>query len=130
MSETNDKRVKWLHLRLSENEHKKLSDKFSKSTCSKLSIYARKVLLGKPVTLKQRNQSLDDFMTEMIALRNELSAIGNNYNQLVKRLHSLKDFSEIKNWLLLHESARKILINKVDEIKSKINSIDDKWLQE
>lgn len=128
MSETNDKRVKWLHLRLSDNEHKKLCDKFSKSTCRKLSDYARKVLLGKPVTIKQRNQSLDDFMAEMIGLRNELNAIGNNYNQLVKRLHTLKDFSEIKNWLLLHESARKILLNKVDEIKSKINSIDDKWL--
>src|SRR5436190_9374303 len=114
MSETNDKRVRWLHLRLNENEYKKLSDKFSKSTCNKLSVYARKVLLGKPVTIKQRNQSLDDFMTEMIALRNELNAIGNNYNQLIKRLHSLKDFSEIKNWLLFHESARIILMNKVD----------------
>jgi len=89
----------------------------------------RKLLLNRPVTVKIRNASLDAFMAEMITLRNELNAIGNNYNQLVKRLHVLKDFPDIKNWLLLHESARKILLNKVDEIKSKINSIDDKWLQ-
>ena len=129
MSETNENRVKWLHIRLTTKEHEKLHNKFSKSTCRKLSDYARKILLDKPITIKQRNQSLDDFMAEMIVLRKELNAIGSNYNQLVKRLHSMKDFSEIKTWLLYHESARKILLNKVDEIKSKINSIDDKWLQ-
>ncbi len=118
-----------LHIRLTDKEHQKLHSKFSKSTCRKFSGYARKVLPDKPVTMNQRNQSLDDFMAEMIVLRNELNAIGNNYNQLVKRLHSLKEFSDIKNWLLFHESARKILLNKVEEIKTKINQIDDKWLQ-
>lgn len=89
----------------------------------------RKLLLNKPVTYKTRNASLDAFMAEMLTLIKELNAVGNNYNQLIKRLHSLKDFSEIKGWLLLHESARKILLNKVDEIKSKIYSINDQWLQ-
>jgi hypothetical protein len=39
---------------------------------------------------------LDDFMIEMIALRNELTAIGNNYNQTVKRLHTLDNVADIK----------------------------------
>jgi hypothetical protein len=129
MQEKNENRVKWLHVRLKGKEHEKLHNKFSKSTCRKLSDYVRKVLLDKPVTVKQRNQSLDDFMAEMIMLRNELNAIGNNYNQVVKKLHTLKDFSDIKSWLLLHESARKIMLNKVDEIKSKIGQINDQWLQ-
>ena len=55
----------------------------------KLSDYARKILLGKPIVATYRNQSLDDFMTEMFVLRNELNAIGNNFNQVVKRLHIL-----------------------------------------
>src|SRR4030095_2704074 len=110
MTKINENRVKWLHIRLTDKEHQKLHSKFSKSTCSKLSDYARKTLLDKPITIKVRNQSLDDFMAEMIVLRNELNAIGNNYNQLVKRLHSLQQFSEIKSWLLFHESARKILL--------------------
>lgn len=90
----------------------------------------RKILLDKAVTVNMRNQSLDDFMTEMIRLRMELNAIGNNYNQLIKRLHGLGQIPEIKSWLILNESARKLLLNKVDEINSKIAKMDDRWLQE
>lgn len=86
------------------------------------------MLLNRPITVNQRNQSLDDFMHEMIALRNELNAIGNNLNQTVKRLHSLKDFDEIKIWLFLNETAREIIMKKVTEIKEKIGQINDIWL--
>jgi predicted SPOUT superfamily RNA methylase MTH1 len=129
MSDKIEKRTKWLHIRLTDKEHEKIHKKYSKTTCKKLSEFARKVLLDKAVTVNVRNQSLDDLMTELIALKEELNAIGNNYNQLVKRLHSLSHISEIKAWLQLHESARKILINKMDEIKLKIYSINDQWLQ-
>jgi hypothetical protein len=118
-----------LQARFTPAEYEKVQKKFSKTTCRKLSDYVRKALLDKPVTVNLRNQSLDDFMTEVIKLRSELNAIGNNYNQLVKRLHLLQEVSEIKSWLIYHESARTILFGKMDEIKSKINSIDDKWLQ-
>jgi hypothetical protein len=129
MSEKSIKRTEWLHIRLTVQEQERIKKKFSKTTCLKLSDFARKVLLDKAVTVNIRNQSLDDLMTELIALKTELNAIGNNYNQVVKRLHTLDHISEIKSWLVLHESARKILLNKVDEIKSKIASINDVWLQ-
>src|SRR6266498_5259463 len=128
MKDKKETKTETFKMRFSETELKKIKSGYSNSTCRTLTEYMRKLLLNRPVTVKIRNASLDAFMAEMIALRNELNAIGNNYNQLVKRLHVLKDFPDIKNWLLLHESARKILTNKVDEIKSKINSIDDKWL--
>lgn len=129
MKDISEKRTKWLHIRLTSKEQEKIQAKYKQSTCRKVSDYARKVLLDKPVKIKQRNQSLDDFMAEMILLRNELSAVGNNYNQVVKKLHMLKDFSDIKGWLLVHESARKMMLNKVDEIKLKIGEINDQWLQ-
>jgi len=118
-----------LQVRLTPKELKAIRDKFSKSTSRKLSDYVRKVLLDKPVTIYTRNQSLDDFMKEMTLLRNELNAIGSNYNQVVKRLHSLRHFEELKSWLILNESSKQILLKKVDEIKSKINQINDQWLQ-
>jgi hypothetical protein len=122
-------RSKLLQVRLTPKELEKISHKFSHSTSHKLSDYVRKKLLDKPIAVYTRNQSLDDFMTEMIAMRNELNAIGNNYNQVVKRLHSLQYFEEIKTWLLLNESTKQILLKKVDEIKSKINQINTEWLQ-
>ena len=68
-------------------------------------------------------------MTEMIRLRNELNAIGNNLNQSVKKLHTLSQLQEFKSWLILNENNQKIMLEKVEEIKSKINQISDKWLQ-
>ena len=68
-------------------------------------------------------------MAEMIRLRNELNAIGNNINQSVKRLHALNQLQELKSWLIVNEYHQKILLEKVEEIKSKINQISDKWLQ-
>jgi hypothetical protein len=125
MSDTKNNLSKWLHIRLKEEDYKKINNKFSGSTCRKLSEYARRVLLDKVVTVNQRNQSLDDFMTEMIKLRNELNAIGNNFNQSVKKLHTLNEFSEFKTWLILNENNHKILLQKVEEIKSNFRQ----WLQ-
>jgi len=118
-----------LQVRLTSKELEKIQAKFSQSTCRKLSDYVRRVLLDKAITTNQRNQSLDDFMAEMILLRNELNAIGNNFNQTVKRLHALQQIDEIKTWLILNETARQIIARKIDEIKSKINQIDSQWLQ-
>ena len=129
MTEQKINRSKLLQVRLTPKELEKINHKFSHSTSRKLSDYIRKKLLDKPIAVYTRNQSLDDFMTEMIALRNELNAIGNNYNQIVKRLHTLQHFEEIKTWLLLNESTKQILLKKVDEIKSKINQINTEWLQ-
>jgi hypothetical protein len=129
MSEQNNNRTKWLHLRLKPDEYTKLHKQFKKTTCRKLSDYARKILLGKPVVATYRNQSLDDFMTEMIHLRSELNSIGNNFNQAVKKLHTLQQISEFRSWIITHELEKKILSNKVAEIKNHINKIADQWLQ-
>ncbi len=129
MKEQNNNRTKWLHLRLTSDEHQKIVKEFSKSTCRKLSDYARKNLLQKPIVNKYRNESLDDFMTEMIRLRGELNAIGNNFNQAVKKLHTLQQIAELKHWLLSYELEKKILLNKVDEIKKNIQKFAESWLQ-
>lgn len=129
MSAEKTNRIRWLHIRLTEHEHSKIQDWFEKTTCRKISEYARKILLNKPITFNQRNQSLDDFMGEMIILRNELNAIGNNFNQSVKKLHTLDTVSEIKLWVMLHESQHVIINSKIEQIKNKITQLSDLWLQ-
>lgn len=129
MNEQNDNRSKWLHLRLKPQEYDQLHKQFNKTTCRKLSDYARKILLGKPVVATYRNKSLDDFMAEMMMLRKELNNAGNNLNQAVKKLHTLSQTEGFKGWLIAHESDRQSLLIKVDEIKNRINKIADQWLQ-
>lgn len=129
MSEQNNNRTKWLHLRLKPEEYTKLQKGFKKTTCRKLSDYARKILLGKPVVATYRNQSLDDFMSEMMQLRSELNSIGNNVNQAVKRLHTLQQIPEFRSWIMTYELEKLTLFDKVEEIKNRINQIADQWLQ-
>ncbi len=129
MKEQNNNRTKWLHLRLKPDEYQKLFKEFSKSTCRKLSEYARKNLLNKPITTNYRNQSLDEFMLEIIRLRTELNGIGNNFNQAVKKLHTLQQIPEFKDWIISYNLQNKILLNKVEEIKKHIQKISEKWLQ-
>lgn len=128
MKEQNN-RTKWLHLRLTPDEYQKIMKEFNKSTCRKISDYGRKNLLQKPIVNTYRNQSLDDFMAEMIRLRGELNAIGNNFNQAVKKLHALQQITDFKHWLISYELEKKILFNKVDEIKKHIQKFAESWLQ-
>jgi len=127
MQETKNNRTKLITLRLTPGEYQELNRRFKTTTCRKLSDYLRKILLAGKVTVFTRNQSIDDFMVEMINLRRELNAIGNNLNQAVHKLHILEKIPEFRSWILLNESDKKILINKVDEIKNRINQFAEKW---
>jgi len=129
MSENNNNRTKWLHLRLTPTEYDRIYKRYTNTSCQKLSEYARSKILDKPITVYQRNKSLDDFMAEMMLLRNELNGIGNNFNQAVKKLHTLQQIPEFKTWIISYEIEKKILFNKIDEIKNRINKIADEWLQ-
>lgn len=122
-------RTRIIGLRLTLKEYEQIEKKCKNSTVKKLSEYVRRILFDKPITVYQRNQSLDDFMAEMIRLRNELSSIGNNFNQAVKKLHTLDQIAEFKIWLTTYELQKIILFNKVNEIKNRINKIADEWLQ-
>ncbi len=129
MEKKNSFRTRIIGLRVTLKEYEQIEEKCKNSTAKKLSEFIRRVLFEKPVTMYQRNKSLDDFMAEMMLLRNELNGLGNNFNQAVKKLHSLQQIPEFKNWIITFEIEKKILFNKVDEIKNRINKIADEWLQ-
>ena len=130
MSDKKNNRDRWIHLRLTASEYNKIQKGFSNSTKRKISEYARSILLEKPITVYTRNQSFDSFVAEMILLRSELKAIGNNLNQAVKKLHSMEHSAEVKTWALLNESGRQNLLKKVDEINAKISTISNQWSPE
>ena len=117
-------------IRLKQTEYNKLNREFKMTTKRKLSEYLRYILLEKPVTVYTRNQSLDEFMIELKLLRNELSAIGNNYNQTVKKLNSLRYISEVKFWAIMNEKNKHDFMEKITEIHFQIAKFSDRWLQE
>ncbi len=129
MKEPNKIRSKWLTIRLNEDEEKKLNQLYSRSTCNAISEYARAVLLREPVNILYRNQTADEFLQEMIQMKKELNAIGNNFNQAVHKLHSFDHHFQIKAWAILNETYKKTLTNKTNEIMEKISEIYTLWSQ-
>lgn len=129
MGKEKSNRVRFIGLRLTEVEYSDLERSWKASTSRKLSDYIRKCIFRKQIVTTYRNRSLDEFMEEMILLRKELNAIGNNFNQSVKRLHTIQNGPEFKSWILGHELEKKIMFNKIEEIKNRINQIAEVWLQ-
>ena len=128
-SENNTKRSYWLHLRLKAEEHKVLNDAFDKTTFRKVSEYARSVLFNKKITVYERSKSLDEFIGELVMLRTELNHIGNNFNQVARRINGAKEFGELRAMAVVSSTMQQKLLEKVDEIKERINEFADVWLQ-
>jgi methyl-accepting chemotaxis protein len=128
MNDKNNK-IKWLHLRLDEKEFSDLNQSFSLTTERYLSRYARKILLGKPMIKSVRNTGLEEIIALLKKLQKDFNGIGNNYNQMVHRLHVLSDNSELQNWIQEVEKS----IERIREVSNKVNNALDqsvqKWLQ-
>lgn len=129
MERKDSNRTRIVGLRFTPNEYAKIEKKWKASTCRKLSEYIRSSLFNKPIVSLYRNQSLDDFMLETIRLKKELNSIGNNFNQTVKKLHTLNQISEFKSWLIAYEIEKRTLFNKMDEIKKSIQKMSESWLR-
>lgn len=130
MKEPKEIRVKWVTVRFNEMEKARLDKLYKKTTCNSLGEYIRSVLLKEPVLVRFRNQSADDFLEEILLLRKELNAIGNNFNQLVHKLYTLDSMPEIKAWAILNESGKKSFMKKAAEIGEKMSAIYEKLAQE
>jgi len=129
MKKENPNRSRIIGIRVTPQEYAAINSRFKATTSRKLSDYLRHVLLNDSVTIRTRDQSLDDFMTVLIELRKELHADGNNLNQSVKKLHSFRDNKELLPWIIAHEVHVKAIFKDVEEIKGRINQFADVWLR-
>ncbi len=124
----NEVRNKMVVVRMNNTEFEKLENLRKKTTERYLSSYIRKLSLEKPVTVKYRNQSADDFLKEMLGIKKELNGIGNNFNQAVHKLHLLDKIPEFRVWVDQYDGLQKSLMSKVEEIKLKVTQLYEQWL--
>jgi hypothetical protein len=125
----NEVRKLFFKIRLNSKEKEQLWKLKKQSTERSLSNYVRKIALQKPVIIKYRNQSADDFLKEMIQLKKELNAIGNNFNQTVHKLHILDKIPEFRNWIKYYHDLHHSVVTKVEELNLKVNQLYEQWLQ-
>ena len=129
MKDKNDVRSQWIKFRDNDKEFIIISGFCNSTTSNGISEYARNILLKKPVIFKYRNQSADEILAVMIQLKKELNAIGNNFNQAVHWLHTLDRIPETKAWQMTGETSRQSFMDRVEEIKERMNQIYRLWSQ-
>ena len=123
-----DVRRRFVKTRMNDAEISQLETLWKATTERYLSNYLRKVVLQKPVIIKYRNASADDFLSSMLLLKKDLNSISSNFNQAVKRLSVLEQIPEFRTWLLLNESLQRAVVANIEEIKLRINKLYDEWL--
>ena len=121
-------RNKMIVVRVNNTEFEQVEKLRKQSTERNISSYVRKLSLGKPVTIKYRNQSADDFLKQMLDLKKDLNGIGNNFNQAVHKLHLLDKIPEFRVWVNHYDGLHQSLMNKVEEIKLRMNQLYEQWL--
>jgi uncharacterized phage infection (PIP) family protein YhgE len=123
------RRSKWLHIRLTPDELQKISGNYQRTISRELSAFARKRLLEEPLTYYTRNASLDEGLQELVRLRKELNAIGNNLNQQTKKLNS---FAATPGLTVMNEQVKLVqeqVNNKIREVNNCIDQLAKQWLQ-
>lgn len=130
MKEVKERRDRWVNTRFSQSEYEALQKLFRETTCKELADYMRRAALNKPVNIGYRNQSVDDFLADMIALRKELNAIGTNFNQAVHRLHTLQFVPDIQHWVMVNEQDKTQLFRQIETINNRINQLYKLWSRE
>lgn len=128
MKDTRSNRTRRVTLRFTPEEFQQIERRFHSTTSHKLSDFLRKIIMEEKVVVYTRNQSIDDFLTEIVLLRNQLSAVGNNFNQLVKKLNAARQIPEILTYYLEARFQYKTILSSMEEIKSRINKLSDLWL--
>jgi hypothetical protein len=129
MKKEKEVRDKWVNTRFNKSEYDSLQTFFRQTTCRDLGDYMRRVALSKPVSIHYRNQSLDDFLADMISLKRELNAIGTNFNQAVHRLHTLQFVPDIQHWVMINEQDKTQIFRQIEAISNRINEVYQLWSQ-
>jgi hypothetical protein len=115
---------------LTKEEWKKMNADFTASTCQNHAEYLRLKLLGKPVTLKYRNKSLDDFLSQLILLREDFRDFSDQFIKAEKILPGSVSVDAKTVQTKKQELHAQQLLEKLDEIKDCINQFADRCLQE
>ena len=113
---------------MTAEEYDTVNTRFLRSTCQSMSEYCRSILLGEVTTFRYRNQSLDAIFEELVSLRKELNAIGNNLNQAVHKLNAIEypDGSLCQRLeTILGDEVRPTLA----KIEARIARYSEVWLQ-
>lgn len=118
-----------IRTRVTEKTHRKLLAIVGNSNCHSIGEVARKILSRDKIITYTQDNTLDNLMEQLVLLRRELNAIGNNINQVTHQVHLAETMDQ------KHATAAGMLphLKKVEgklaEVLHLIQQLGQKWLQ-
>jgi hypothetical protein len=125
----NSVRSRIVGIALRHSEYEQLFVRFKNTTCQTLSEYMRDVLFSQPITVLHRSQSADEFLSVALKLKKELVAIASDHNQVVRKMHLIRDKEGLIAWTAEQESIQRTLQEKIKEIGESLDKIYQIWLR-
>lgn len=129
MSKEQGNRTVWLTIRLTPAEYKSMNKLLQNTMFRSLSEYGRNVLLEKQIVVTHRDKSMDEILEELILLRKELNFIGNNFNQVVRKLNSISGSPDAEHWEAVLTEIRDRLQPVIGGIKDRLDNYSEIWSQ-
>lgn len=123
-----NKRNKWLHIRLTDRELLKLKANFEETVHDNLSEYSRRILLRKAVIGRYRDTGMQELLKELTALKRDLHGLATNYNQLAKKMNMATDDEIIANRFKVVKLEQSIQ-ETLRQVNRFIDQTAEKWLQ-
>lgn len=118
-----------IRTRVTEKVYRRLLAMVGNSNCHSIGEVTRKILSKDKIITYTQDNTLDNVMEQLILLRRELNAIGNNINQVTHQVHLAEGLDQ------KHTAAQGILPqlknteDKLTEALNLIHLLGQKWLQ-
>src|SRR3546814_12603874 len=78
---------------------------------------------------RSRDESLKDIIVVLTRLQKDLNGVGNNYNQMLHKLHIMDEYEEIKAWVISYELEKRSLFESIEIMKGFIAKTSERWLR-
>ncbi|QGK73371.1 hypothetical protein [Flavobacterium sp. SLB02] len=89
----------------------------------------RNIIIHNPITIRYRDQSLEDLIEEIASLNDHMNQVRNTAFQILEKLTSQQQTSQFNPVLTGFETTIKHLDKTIQEIKIQIEKIVKKWSQ-
>ncbi|TXE13505.1 plasmid mobilization protein [Algoriphagus aquimarinus] len=127
MKEEN-KRDKWLHIRLTDRELLNLKANCEETVHDNLSEYSRRILLKKLVIGRYRDTGIQELLKELTTLKRDLHGLATNYNQLAKKMNTATD-DEITSSRFQVDTLEQSIQESLKQVNRFVDQTVEKWLQ-
>jgi hypothetical protein len=121
MEKKKRKRSRQFSFVVNETEYRMIEKLFASSTCQSINDYARSVALQKPVVVKIRNESAENFLLAMIPLKNQLENCASHFSYAAIKLQRLESIPAIKAWCEEPQHSPVLLLSHIEALRQLMN---------